>query len=111
VASARNSFIHDAVADRNPPAAFRAKTQVTFMKSIFLPAFGLAAALALSPIVGVSAADAAPVQKHHVVHHPKKKVVHHESHKTTLHAKKKVVHHPKLVHHKKGVHGVPSKTH
>lgn len=61
------------------------------MKKVFLPALGLAAALAFSPIAGVSAADAAPVHhKHHVMHH-KHHVVHHK-HKT-VHHKHHVVHH------------------
>ena len=70
------------------------------VKKIFLPALGLAAALALSPVAGVASADAAPIHhKHHVVHHHK---VHHVVHH------KKVVHHKpvhhKPVHHKKVVH-------
>lgn len=81
------------------------------MKSVFLPALGLAAALAFSPVLGATAADAAPMHHKHVVHHSKHKVVHHTKHKVVHHPKHKVVHHRKPVHHKKGVHGVPNKTH
>jgi hypothetical protein len=81
------------------------------MKSVLLPALGLAAALILSPVIGASTADAAPVHHKHVVHHPKHKMVHHAKHRIVHHPKHKIVHHAKLVHHKKGVHGVPNKTH
>jgi hypothetical protein len=61
------------------------------MKSI-LPALGLAAALALSPVAGVAAADAAPMhhKHHHVIHHHKHHVVHHRHH--TVHHKHHVKH-------------------
>jgi hypothetical protein len=70
------------------------------MKKIFLPALGLAAAFALSPIAGVASADAAPVKHmshHHVVHHSKPRTVCKVmKHKKVCH----VVHHKAPVHHK-----------
>ena len=58
------------------------------MTKYLLPALGLAAALALSPV----AADAATMHKHHV-HHHHHKVIHHHHHK--------VVHHRQHKHHVK----------
>jgi len=71
------------------------------MKSIFLPALGLAVALAFSPLAGVAAADAAPMHSSHVVHHPKHGVMHCK----VVHNKKvcRVVHH-KPAHHKQAHH-------
>jgi len=65
------------------------------MKKFILPALGLAAALALSPMAGVASADAAPMHhKHKVVHH----VVHHKHH--PVHHTHHVVHHKHVVHRK-----------
>ena len=52
------------------------------MKSILMPALGLAAALALSPMAGVASANAAPMhhKHHHVVHHHKHHLVHKKHH-------------------------------
>lgn len=66
------------------------------MKKIILPALGLAAALALSPLAGVASAEAAPApvhHKHHVVHH------HHHRHHHHHHVVRHHHHHHKKVHH------------
>lgn len=57
------------------------------MKKTILPALGFAAALALSPLVGVANAAPAPVHhKHRIVHHHHHHhhVVHHHHHKKML---------------------------
>jgi len=64
------------------------------MKTFVLPMLGLAAALALSPVVGVAGADAAPLKHktHHVVHHPRH-VAHHLRTVHKVHKTHHVVHH------------------
>jgi hypothetical protein len=75
-------FSHGAGPAENRSAALAPKTQVTSMKSILMPALGLAAALALSPVAGISAADAATMhhKHHHTTHHHPHHTVHHQTH-------------------------------
>ncbi|WP_421913461.1 hypothetical protein [Mesorhizobium sp.] len=57
------------------------------MKKSLISALGLAAAIALVPVVGATSADAAPMHKHHRHHHRH----HHHHHHYHHHHHKKMM--------------------